>query len=88
MADPRIAFGLTVEPDVQGPFEVRAASPGSPSEGGTLDCGIVARTADGRSVVIGEIWAACPGPGGSKVRIDARAVAERIVRALTERESP
>ena len=56
--------------------------------GGKLDREIVARTRDGRWVVIGEIWAACPGEGGGKIRIDADAVAKRIVATLNDAETP
>lgn len=80
MTDPRIASGYDVEASVVGPFEV--AKPGNTVAGGTLDRGIVARTEDGRMVVIGEIWAACPGGGLSKIRIDAKAVAHQLVERL------
>lgn len=80
--DPRIALGMTVEPQVRPPFSVRGASPASPDDGGTLDCGLLGHVADGRPVVFGEIWAACPSGTHEKVRLDARAVAERIVSLL------
>ena len=80
--DQRIALGVTVEPQVRAPFSVRGASPASPDDGGTLDCGLLGHVADGRPVVFGEIWAACPSGTHEKVRLDARAVAERIVSLL------
>jgi hypothetical protein len=80
--DPRIALGLTVEPHVVGPFSVRGATRTSPDEGGTLDCGLLGYVTGGRPVVFGEIWAACPSGTNGKVRLDARAVAERIVSLL------
>jgi hypothetical protein len=82
MTDPRLALGLEVEESVCGPYKVVAAARTSPDDGGTLDCGIVAHTKDGRQLVIGEIWAAGVGPGGSKVRLDARKIAEDIVAML------
>lgn len=83
MSDPRVGLGYKVEASVQGPFEVMpAARAGDGSDGGTLDRGIVAHTETGMPVVIGEIWAAGVGPGGSKVRLDASAVANDIVRRL------
>lgn len=83
MTDPRKALGYDVEPRVKGPYEVMAASRvGDGSDGGTLDRGLVARTEDGRPVVIGEVWAAGVGSGGSKVRLDASAIATDVVRAL------
>jgi hypothetical protein len=80
--DPRIALGLTVEPHVVGPFSVRGATRTSPDEGGTLDCGLLGYVTGGRPVVFGEIWAACPSGTHEKVRLDVRAVAERIVSLL------
>lgn len=83
MSDPRIALGKEVEPDVQGPYSaVPAHRDGTGDDGGTLDQAIRAYTKDGRPVVIGEIWAAALGRAGSKVRIDAAAVAQRIVDTL------
>jgi len=35
-------------------------------------------------VVIGEIWAACPDEHGGKTRINAKAVAAKIVKTLNE----
>lgn len=81
MTDPRIGLGLEVEPEVAGPYEVRKVEKPS-TNGGTLDVGIIAYTACGKRIVIGEIWAACPDDEGSKTRIDAIAVATRIVDAL------
>lgn len=80
--DPRVAMGYDVEPEVFPPFEVMPASDTGGQLGGTLDHAIIARTKDGRRIVIGEIWAACPGAGGTKVRIDAREVARRIAETL------
>jgi len=82
MSDPRERYGMTVEPDVTGPYEVMGAKRTSADEGGTLDRGIVAHTRDGRRVVIGEVWAAGVGKDGAKIRIDADAVAHRIVAVL------
>ena len=82
MNDPRERLGVTVEQDVTGPYEVMASHPASPDTGGTLDRGIVAHTRDGRRVVIGEVWAACVGKDWAKVRIDADAVARRIIATL------
>lgn len=76
-------MGYAVEPSVTGPYEVMAAQRvGDGSDGGVLDRGLIARTEDGRRVVIGEIWAAGVGSGGSKVRLDAPAVASDVVRHL------
>ena len=85
--DPRERLGLKVEPDVVPPFELVAAKrDGSGNDGGTLDIGIIARLPNGEKVVIGEIWAACPGSGEEKVRIDARRVAQAIVDTLNGAE--
>ncbi len=89
MSDPRIAFGLEVEPRVLAPYSIQpAARDGTGDDGGTLDRAIVARTEDGRRVVIGEIWAACLGKGGAKIRIDADAEAQFIVDTLNEAAVP
>ena len=83
MTDPRTEYGLEVEPRVTGPYSVQPAKrDGSGDDGGTLDQAIIAHTEDGRSVIIGEVWAAGHGEGGSKIRIDAAAVAQAIVDVL------
>ena len=83
MTDPRIEYGLQVEPRVIGPYSVRPAKRnGTGNDGGTLDCAIIAHTEDGRMVVIGEVWAAGHGMDGSKIRIDAAAVARQVIDAL------
>ena len=83
MNDPRTTFGLSVEPDVRGPYGVQPAHrDGTGDDGGTLDVGLTAHTRDGTRVVIGEIWAACPDENGGKTRIDAGAVAKRLVAEL------
>ena len=84
MSDPRIDMGYAVEPKVVGPFEVVEAADTGGLAGGTLDRGIVAYTEDGRRVVIGEIWAAGVGKGGSKIRLDASAIARRLVDAAND----
>ncbi len=87
MTDPRISYGLNVEPDVRGPYGVQPADrDGSGNDGGSLDVAITARTASGKRVVIGEIWAACPDEDGGKTRIDATAVATRLVAELNQEE--
>lgn len=75
-------MGYEVKSHVVGPFETCRANRASPDQGGTLDTAIVARTEDDTVIMIGEIWAACPGGGGVKIRIDAQAVAQQIVDAL------
>ena len=84
MPDPRIALGYEVEPEVEGPYELAAALDVSQLSGGTLDIGILARRrSDGERIVIGEIWASCPNRDqNGKTRIDAAAVAKRIVDML------
>lgn len=88
MTDPRIALGYEVEPDVEGPYELAAACDTGGDAGGTLDVGIMARrVSDGERIVIGEIWAACPNRDQEgKTRIDAAAVASRIVDVLNTLE--
>jgi len=81
-SDPRELLGLIVLDRVSPPYAIRNAVRGDPSEGGTLDCGIVAHTDSGEPVVIGEIWAMGIGANGQKVRLNARAIAGRIVTAL------
>lgn len=85
MSDPRKGLGYEVEDEVVGPYSTLAALPSD--NGGTLDRGIVATTKDGRRVVIGEVWAAAVGPGGEKIRIDADAIARRIVETLNGAET-
>ena len=82
MTDPRIALGYEVDLEITGPYTVRRPSPNA---AGILDVGIVADRLDGTSIVIGEIWAACVGKDGKKVRIDAFAVATRIVADLNSK---
>ncbi len=83
MTDPRIPLGLSVEPEVRGPYSVQPASrDGTGDDGGSLDVAITAHTRDGTRVVIGELWAACPNEHGGKTRIDAHAVASRLVGKL------
>jgi hypothetical protein len=72
-------MGYEVETRVVGPFEVMEAAYTGGAAGGTLDRGIVARTKDGRRVVIGEVWAAGVGKGGVKIRLHATAVADSLV---------
>lgn len=71
---------------VTGPYETRPANPLSPDHGGTLDRAIVGRLADGRRVIIGEIWAAAPAEDGGRVSIDTGVVSRAIVEALNRRE--
>ena len=86
-ADPRVALGYEVEPNVTGPYNVQPARrDGSGDDGGSLDVGITARTTGGKRVVIGEIWAACPDEDGVKTRIDANAVARTVVTRLNAAE--
>lgn len=80
-------MGYEVEPNVVGPFEVLEAADTGGAAGGILDRGIVARTQDGRSVVIGEVWAAGVGRGSPKIRIDASAVARSIVHRCNMHET-
>lgn len=82
MSDPREGFGLTVEPEVVGPYSLVPSRHLSSSTGGLLDYGIAAFTKDGRRVVIGELFAAAIGAGGSKIRIDTKAVGQIIVDTL------
>ncbi len=83
MVDPRTDLGVEVEPRVTGPFSVQPAKrDGTGDDGGTLDHAIVAYTDDGRRLVIGEIWAAGLGAGGSKIRIDVAAIAQDIANTL------
>lgn len=86
-SDPRKQLGLEVVPSVSGPYELMGAKPTTPDAGGTLDVGILARTPDGRRVVIGEIWAACPGKDGVKIRIAAREIAQRMIDTLNGAEA-
>lgn len=87
MADPRTRLGIEVEPRIQGPYSIRPAKrDGTGDDGGTLDQAIIAHTEDGRQVVIGEVWAASLGSGGSKIRIDAGAVAQEIIDTLNGKE--
>ncbi len=89
MVDPRTHLGIEVEPRVTGPYLACAAKrDGTGDDGGTLDQAITAYTDDGRRVVIGEIWAAGLGAGGSKIRIDAAAVAQEIVDTLNGSAAP
>jgi len=85
MTDPRPSLGYAVEPNVKGPYHIQPAHrDGSGNDGGILDIGITAHTSDGKRVVIGEIWAACPDENGGKTRIDALAVATSIVETLNQ----
>lgn len=85
MPDPRISYGVRVEPNVKGPYGAQPARrDATGDDGGTLDVGITAHTNNGTLVVIGEIWAACPNENGGKTRIDAIAVATRLVAKLNE----
>ena len=68
-------------------FEIKKAEPPNPDTGGTLDRGIVARLEDGRRVVIGEIWAACPTENHGRISIDTDAAAQRVVDALNAAEA-
>ena len=87
--DPRVSLGYEVEPDVTGPYSVQPAErKGDGSDGGSLDVGIVARRSDGKRIIIGEIWAACPDEDGGKTRIDAITVARRLVAELNAEGSP
>ena len=86
---------------ISGPFEIKTAEPPTPDHGGTLDRGIVGRLPDGRRVVIGEVWAACPAedvdPASglvrgaernlSRISIDTDAMAQRIVDGLNRLEA-
>ena len=85
MTDPRTTYGLQVEARVTGPYSIQPAiRDGTGDDGGTLDHAIVAYTERGQRVVIGEIWAAGHGRGGTKIRIHAAAVAQEIVDTLNE----
>lgn len=77
--DVREALGYNVEPTVVGPYETMGPSP---QAAGVLDTGLVAHTQDGRTVVIGEVWAAAVGSGGAKIRIDSRGVAAAMSQKL------
>ena len=88
MPDLRESLGIEVEPDVKGPYSTQPAKrDGTGNDGGILDVGIIAYLANGKRVVIGEIWAACPDEDGGKTRINASTVAERIVSELNQRRS-
>lgn len=88
MGDPRGRLGVEVHPSVWGPYETRQPNRSSPDQGGLLDVGIMARTLGGQEVVIGEIWAAALGKDGKKIRIDARAIAQRIADTLNHMQAP
>lgn len=65
-----------------GPFEIREARRiGDGSDGGTLDRAIVARSADGTRIIIGELWAMGPDEYGHRVSFDAQANVEFVTRA-------
>jgi len=89
MIDPRTKMGLEVESAVCGPYEIRSATRnGTGNDGGSLDQAIMAWTVDGRQVVIGEIWAAGIGVNGSKIRLDAKGIAESVVTTLNRLFAP
>ncbi len=81
MNDIRTTLGYQVEGTITGPFSIMAADKTNPEEGGILDRGITAYTKDGKLIVIGEIWARCPGEYKS-VRINAQAIAQAIIACL------
>lgn len=72
---------------VGAPFTVVNSQPLSPDDGGTLDRGIVGTLPDGRTVIIGEMWAMGITTEG-RVSIDSPALAAVIAALLNNTATP
>ena len=86
--DPREAYGMEVVQAVKPTFRLVPSRHTSPDTGGSLDYGIACVTADGRAVLIGELFAAAiwmdsPSRGSdAKIHIHTGKIGEAICRVL------